>query len=175
MDYKQFIQGYKTNKEKEKYAEKHIIRKYVPYADKLSEALKIAEISTHDILDELNNKKIYKRNTPTQYFYTTVRLVLMYSDITYEDKEIVSMYDALSEVGALDALLSQIPETEITMFRTLVEMCVNDIYENERDTVSFLERKTDVLGIVFNQMLETFSDTLSKVDLEQLSELLGYK
>ena len=165
MDYKQFIQGYKTNKEKEKYAEKHIARKYVPYSEKLSEALKIADISTHT---EINDKMVYKKNTPNQYFFTTLRLVLMYSDITAENEDIVSMYDALSEIGALDTLLSLIPESEVTMFRALVEMCVNDIYENEHDTVSFLERKSDTISIVFNQIFDALAETLSTVDVEQI-------
>ena len=166
MKYTDFIQKFKISKDKETLVKKHIKRQYVPYAEKLSEAKKIADVSTHVTI---NDKQIYKKNTPILYFLKTIRLLALYTDIEQaEDADINKFYDSLAEIGAFDALLSQIPEGEITQFSAMIDMCVSDIYENERDLSAFLDTKFEALGIVFNTMFESFKETMNNSGIEQV-------
>ena len=166
MDYEEFVQKYKVSKDKEAFAKKHIKRQYVPYVEKLSEAKKIANISTHVTIDK---KIVYSKNTPILYFLKTTRLLALYTDVEIKETDnINNAYDALAEIGAFDTLLSQIPEGEITQFTAMIDMCVADIYENERDIASFLDTKFEALGMILNTMLESFKQTLGDVNVEQL-------
>lgn len=158
MDYTKFITGYKLNKDKDDFIKKHITKQYVPYATKLTLAQSIAKTCTHVTID---GKEVYKKNTPSQYFATVMQLITQYTDIQYDISIINQVYDALVESGAMQVLLSSIPESEVTEFRTLIDMCVSDIYENERDVTSFLETKIEAINLTVNQMLSSLNETIS--------------
>ena len=160
MDYTKFIAGYKTAKDAEEYTKKHIIKKYIPYATKLSIAKAIAQNCTHITIDD---KTIYKKDTPAQYFTTIMQLIAQYTDIEFDGPIVAEVYDSLAEVGALNSLLCVIPESEVTELRALVDMCVSDIYDNERDLTSFFETKVEAINLSINQMLLSFSDTLAQL------------
>ena len=156
MKYFEFVQKFKISKDKEALVKKHIKRQYVPYSEKLAEAKKIAELSTHTTINDI---KTYRKDTPIIYFLKTIRLIALYTDIEEEvPSNINKFYDSLAEVGAFDALLSQIPEGEITQFSAMIDMCVSDIYENERDLSAFLDTKFEALGIVLNTMFDSFKN-----------------
>lgn len=159
MNCKEFVTKFNMAKDKENFAKKHIIHSYIPYAEKLAEAKKIAELSTHITIGD---KVIYKKNTPIQYFLKITRLIIRYTDVEFSE-DINKDYDILAEKGVLDVLLSQIPESEIAQFTTLVEMCVADIYENERDISSFFETKFESLGLTINQMFNSFKETVDNL------------
>lgn len=169
MLYSEFNNKMKIAKDKEATAKKHIRRTYVPYSEKLAEAKKIAEISTHTVI---NDKAVYKKNTPIQYFLKITRLISLYTDIELTE-DINKAYDSLAESKNLDLLISQIPESEITQFTTMVEMCVSDIYENERDLSSFIETKIEAFGLSLNQMVDSLKETIENVDMEQVKNVIS--
>ena len=167
MDYTKFVSGYKTAKDKETYVKKHIIKQYLPYRIKLSIAHQIAENSTHI---EINGKKVYKKDTPSQYFTTIMQLIAQYTDIEFDVKILDQTYDALMECGALQIILSVIPDSEVSEFRTLVEMYMSDIYENERDLTSFIERKLEAINLSTDQMLSSLKDMLGQIQEKEDNE-----
>lgn len=170
MIYTEFIQKFKISKDKEAFVKKHIKRTYVPYAEKLAEAKKIADLSTHTTLTtSLGTEIIYKKDTPVLYFLKTIRLINLYTDVEQgETSDINKFYDSLAEIGAFDALLSQISEGEITQFSAMIDMCVSDIYENERDLVSFLDTKFEAMKMILNSASEFLKDKLSESNIEAL-------
>ena len=165
MDYTSFVAQFKSHKDKEQFVKKHITTEYVSYVTKLSEAQKIANIATHILVGD---KEIYKKDTPKMYFFTLCRLVRLYTDIEFADDKVVDMYDALSKNGVMALILSSIPESEMSEFRALVDMCVNDIYENERDITSFFDSKFDALSMVFESLSGTLKDTLNSDEVKQI-------
>lgn len=165
MEYTKFVQQYKVSKDKEAFVKKHITKTYVPYVEKISKASGIALGCTHTIPGQ---PELYKKDTPSQYFGTIMRLIEMYTDITFADADVVKVFDTLTEQGILDIILSSIPETETTQFRSLVDMCVSDIYENERDISTLLDNKFSALQLTVNTLLESLQDTLQNVDFNKL-------
>lgn len=164
MDYTKFVSGYKTIKDKDGFIKKHMTKQYLPYANKLSIAKSIAKTCTHVKVDD---KEIYKKDTPAQYFTTVMSLITQYTDIEIDANIVDKAYDALVECGAMQALLASIPESEVTEFRTLVDMCVADIFENERELASFLETKLDAINMATNQMLSSLGETLAQLQQGQ--------
>ena len=167
MDYIKVVAQYKTSKDKEAFIKKHIKTQYVPYVEKLREALNIANASTHIKVD---SKQVYKKDTPMMRFLSMNKLVSLYTDITFDDSNVVGMYDALSKEGLMPLLLSSIPETEVSEFMSLVDMCVNDIYENERELSTIIENKLEAINLVVSQVFSTFEETLSQPEVKEALE-----
>lgn len=165
MDYIKVVAQYKTSKDKESFIKKHIKRSYIPYAEKLSEAIEIANRSTHMSVED---KVFYKKNTPIMRFMSMVRIIALYTDIECGQDKVVEMYDVLSKEGLMVQLLSSIPETEISEFMSLVDMSVSDIYENERDLSALLDSKMTALEFAMNTLLDSFQSTLENIDAKQL-------
>ena len=169
MDYSIFVSEFKSTKDKEAYAKKHIVKQYLPYIKKLSIARTIANQSTHI---ERDGKEEYKKDTPLQYFLTIMKLIEQYSDIEIDGMIITEAYDSLMESGSISALISCIPESEVTEFRTLVDMCISDIYDNERDITSYFETKFSALSITLETMLSSLSETISQLQGKDLDGII---
>ena len=167
MDYIKVVAQYRTSKDKESFVKKHIKRYYVPYTEKLTEAIESSKRSTHIVVDE---KEIYKKNTPMTRFLSMARIIALYTDIECEQDQVINMYDSLSKEGLMVQVLSSIPETEIGEFMSLVDMCVSDIYENEREISSILENKMEAISIVLSQVFSVFENTLSQPDVKEALE-----
>lgn len=165
MEYKKFMEQYKVLKNKEDFVKRHVTKTYVPYIDKLSNAIDIARNTTHV---DVGGKQLYKKNTPGQYFFTIMRIVVLYTDIDLTNEEYVAVYDEFNKEDIISVIFDNIPEKEITEFKTLVEMCVNDIYENERDISSLLENKLEAINMVIGQIQEAFTDVIKQVDVQEL-------
>ena len=164
MDYKQFLTGYKAAKDKEAYVKKHMKRLYVPYTEKMAEAKKISELATHV---EINGRKVYKKDTPLQYFLTTMRIIALYTDVTgAQDGFEMAMYDAIVSSDAITSIFSCIPESEITQFKTMIDMYISDIYENERDLVSYIETKIEAINLTSNQIFEALGEIVAQTELK---------
>ena len=172
MDDKKFVEQFKTLKNKEDLVRRHIKTYYVPYVEKLSNAIDIAKNTTHV---EISGKQIYKKNTPSQYFFTIMRIIVLYTDIEFSNDEYIAAYDELNKNEIISMIFDNIPEKEITEFKTLVEMCVNDTYENERDISSLLENKLEAVNMVIGQIQEAFTDVLKQVDIQELMKNLPQK
>ncbi|MCR4717538.1 MAG: hypothetical protein K5656_10180 [Lachnospiraceae bacterium] len=164
MDYIKVVAQYKTSKDKETFIKKRIKTQYVPYVEKLREALNIANASTHI---EIDSKQVYKKDTPMMRFLSMNKLVSLYTDITFDNSNVVGMYDALSKEGLMPLLLSSIPATEVSEFMSLVDMCVNDIYENERELSTIIENKLEEISLVVSQVFSTFEETLSQPEVKE--------
>ena len=164
MEYTKFVQQYKVAKDKEAFVKKHITKTYVPYVEKISKASGIALSCTHAVLGQ---PELYKKDTPSQYFGTIMRLIEMYTDITFADSDVVKVFDTMAEQGIIDIILSSIPENEVTQFRSIVDMCVSDIYENERDISALIDTKLTSISLVFNTMLESVQNILNDPEIKE--------
>lgn len=135
---------------KEKDIAKHIVNTYVSYATKIDECRKIVDLNSYK---EVNDEKIYWKNTPGQYFMFVIRLIANYTDIDMGER-ILDSYDSLNKENMINEIISTIPQTEYEEWRTLLQMCDDDAYENLRSMPSWLETKFDSMKLVFDSMSE---------------------
>lgn len=158
MDYIKFIGQYKTAKDKDAFIKRHITTTYLPYPTKMSEAKQIAMISSH-VNEKEGKLGEYKRDTMAQYFWTQIRLITNYTDIkAAEGESTVGMYDELSESGALEDIIKAIPSSEVTMFTSMVQMAMDDVYLYERDLPSYLETKMQAITMALGALSEGLTE-----------------
>lgn len=165
MNYTDFVKGYKNAKEKERWVGKVIKTTYLPYSVKKTEAQQIARISSH-IINEDGSEGMYKRDTASQYFLTQIRIITNYTDLEMNDADVTKVYDELSESGALDMILALLPESELKMFKAMVDMAMDDIYINEADVGAVLSTKLEA----FRLIAETAMSALETITNSQNNE-----
>lgn len=135
-----FVKQFKANekaKDKtfEEFIEKHITTKYVDYMTKCVCCDGIVKASCH--IKE-GGRELIKVNSPNRYLFFTMRLIDLYTDIEFDDEKVIETFDKLNEAGAIDVLISAIPERECDEFSTVLNMKMDDFYQNEYSTTALL-------------------------------------
>ena len=168
--YKMFVAKFKnTEPDKiEDFLKRSIVTDYVNYETKLAEITKICELCNYTEILDLENpdqkKRVFKRNTPFMYYWIKLRMIANYTNIEITEGEELAAYNALDEIGAIDAITTLLPEAEVTKWMTMLQMINDDIYMNERDIAGYLDTKMDAVGIVLNTMLSGLSEVVGKLE-----------
>lgn len=128
--------------------EKHIVRKYVPFEEKLAQAQRIVDASCYK---EIEGKRLLWMNTPMRVYLQTIALISMYTDILdgNAEKNLVA-YNALNENGLIDKIFEKIPDDGKIEFDLMVSSMVDDACDNETNTVNIIERKMVALEKFFD-------------------------
>lgn len=156
MKYDEFISKYKSASDKKKFLQKHIVKTYIPYQDKIAEAQEIVRRSCYI---EKNGKKEYKQNSPLFFMLFMLRIIANYTDITFEEgAEALLAFNAFSEEELLEPIIMAIPQKEYDTFNTVLQMCKDDEMENYRSLAGFFETKVETLGLALNALAEASAD-----------------
>lgn len=148
MTVQEFIDGYNAANNKEKYIEKHIVNKYVPYEEKCLDCKNIIE-STSFIT--IGDNKVFKRDTPATRLFFDLTLVDKYTDVDINYKNPASEYNLLQESGVNVLINAMIPEMEFITYNNLLSMTIDDFMENNRSIVS----KIDVIEMIIRKLYDS--------------------
>lgn len=137
-----FIKTFKINlKAKDKtfddFVSKHVVTKYIDVATKAFWCEAIIKNTTH-IKD--GNMEIVKIDSVARHIVFVMRIIDLYTDICidFKDGKYVSQYDQLNEVGAIDYIINNIPESEYIEFNAILDMKLNDFRDNEYSITALL-------------------------------------
>lgn len=153
-----------TKKRKEYDFSQHIKLRYMPYAEKCSLVKSIIDKSSYE---EIDGKKVYKRNTAGMLFVFTMQLISHYTNLEFDSDEVVQTYDTLMETGLMNQLMSQIPEAEISILRGMLDMQRDDEEANTRSLVSFLETKAEAMQLAMDSLLNVISQPEMQAKISQ--------
>ena len=140
MTVTEFIGYFKIAKDKDAECKKHIVKKYIPFAEKMVKCQNLAK-SSMEYKENPEATPIHKQDTISRYLLFTMNLIKSYTDLEISDESLISTYDILREAGAFEILIQCIPEDEYKEYSTLLKMAVEDYLANERDIVSYFENK----------------------------------
>ena len=138
MKVTEFVEGFKQVNDKEKYVKKHVVRTYVKFEDKLSEAKKIVDRSLH--IDGINgDDQIFCYQTPNRYLLFMISVFMKYTDIEFSDRPLDD-FNLIEEHNISEYVVKQIGN-DYQRFQTILSMVYDDAINNERDIVSYIDRK----------------------------------
>lgn len=149
---------------KAKFVAKYIDKTYVPYAIKMSEAIRIVERSSYTDLD---GTKIFSLSSPMRWVLFVICIINYYTSLEIDDNDAMTDYDLLDQVGAIDIIFSLIGK-DIESFNTVLTMTYDDMMENERSTTAFLDRQIAAIKLLLDNIdtsaIEDAAKSLNKND-----------
>lgn len=167
-----FCKLYKANsKAKDKtfedFINKHITTQYVPFLTKsvICDGIIQACCFIHE-----GDRDIVKIDSASRYLFFVMKLIQWYTDIELSDYEksddnLATDYDKLNEIGAVNVLISAIPENEYTEFTTLLNMKLDDLRDNQYSTTALFYNLKNSLSLseeVINLALEEIQKQANK-------------
>lgn len=166
MKVDKFILEYSTAGDKDKFLSERIKNKYIGFIKKIEECNKVLDFSCYM---EIDGVKKFRHNSPLQYFLFIITLIKNYTDIELNDDALFEDFDALNERGILKRIIAAIPEDEYVEFNTVLNMCIDDLMENERSVVGFLDNKSEIARV----LLSSLDEYVNKMENEDGETLLG--
>lgn len=154
MDYTIFLTQYKAASDKDAIMKKHITKDYISYVKKIEEAKQIVNTANTQVIDEKKKSVI---NSPNRYFLFMCRLLKLYTDIVWDDNNVVEAFDALNKEGVFDVFMRCLPPREYAEFDTVVRMVQDDYMINYMSIVPFLDTKIDAVSGAMNIILDAIS------------------
>lgn len=149
MTAKMFAMQFAKEANKEKFIQKHIVKTYIPYGDKVEMCGRICRATLYD-------NGTFRMNSPAQMMMNELAVIEAYTDIEIDYEQVLPCYDVLAECGAIAAIIGMLPELEMSTWQRVLGMTASDIMTNERDLVSFIEHKAET----FEKVLETLSELI---------------
>lgn len=194
---KDFVDEY-NNKVGEKFKESYLkdtikITPYLSFTTKTTFAKSIVWATTFRYVDDMDKETGEVRmdektgkpkriktddlefNTPAQALFFTRCVIENYTNLVGGD-EFYKDYDLLVSSGALKDILVLIPESELTEFKSIVDMTLKDLLDNYSNQNSYIykqlqQKKVEAFSKGF---VDSFKKTLQKnMDTETLNEILG--
>lgn len=126
-------------------------------------------------------------NSVAQYVQFCRAVIELYTDLKIDDddKGFIKGYDALKSSGLLDILMvgsdkaeSLIPMSELSEFKTIMDMKVSDTLKNYSDPQAFIERQVDrfkALGeATLTPLMDVVSKKLDEIPKEDLDKIVEF-
>ena len=92
-----------------------------------------------------------------------MKVISSYTDLEFEQDNVVLVYDALMETGIMDKLLNAIPESELSVLKNMLDMQRDDVEFNTRSLVAYLETNDQTAQLVMYR----FEKAVQSIELQQ--------
>lgn len=141
----------------ETFIKKHVVVDYIDFMQKDVVCTSIIKTTCYV---KSGDKDIVKINSIGRYMLFIMNLIKLYTDIDIEFKDDITIqqYDKLNKVGAINTIISAIPESEYSEFSTILNMKMDDFRDNEYSIVALLYNIKNELVIsedIINSAIET--------------------
>lgn len=169
MTTKEFFEEYNKAANKESFATKHVVRNYIPYAEKITIADKIIENAMYV---KINGAKTFKVDSAVRYFLFVMAVIEAYTDVKFNDgsSDDVSMgqqnlesFDMFESSGATEVMMQAIG-ADVGKMNTVLKMKVDDVMDMERSLVPFLDTKFQAFAMSTNALAEAMREAQEKID-----------
>lgn len=154
------VKEFETNKDAVNQIE--LKADYIPYIEKIADCKNIADVTSHKQITE--NKSVFVVDSPTRHLFFVMKLVQLYTNIEFDEMAISSAYDILNKTGALDYIFNTIPENEQKEWKSIMDMVMDDMYENEKSTSTILGNMKDSISMVVGSMISAMEEAVDNVE-----------
>lgn len=159
MQFEKFIEEYKKDNS---FISKHIVRKYIPFQEKIDSAKKIIQLSFYKKIEIDGTKKtVFNMNTPYQYYFMILEIINKYTDIEIvDDKQILNSFNTLEEMHITPKLIEAIGD-DYNSFNTVLKMCIDDAIFNETNLTTYLDTKFEAISLALNTYQSAFNEVMN--------------
>ena len=148
-----------------------VINKYIPWGSKVALAKAIVNASCFD-----ENMNFYV-DTPKKTLLTAVGIFTLYTNIDFDDKNVVNDWDALAKNELIIKLIGFVnSQVDTSSFEKIVDMVYEDAKTNAYEPHAFITKKLmDMwphISEVVMPLINKASDALDKVDKNTFKEIV---
>ena len=154
----EFVNGFKSANDKEKFVKKHITRTYVPYEEKVSRCQRIIDNSMY--VNEESGRR-FRPNTPLRYELFIITMVQCYTDIEYDIGKTLEGFNAMAECGA-DGCIMDAVKSDVGIFQSVLDMMVDDTIDAERNYVDYIRNKFEAISDIVGPLVENIINEMSE-------------
>lgn len=126
-----------------------------------------------------------KVNSVAQYIQFCRAVIELYTDLKIEDPSFVKEYDALKSSGLLDILMvgndkvePLIPIDELSEFKSILDMKVNDVTFNETTAQAFISKQigriSDLANATLTPLVEAVSKKINEIPKEDSDKVVEF-
>ena len=169
MTTKEFFEEYNKAQDKAKCAERHIVKKYLSYSQKLDMAERIINASMYSTA---SGAKTFRPDTPVRYFLFVMAVIETYTDIKFSEysdgsaaqgQANLDSFDLFESTGATEVFMKAIG-ADIERLNAVLKMKVDDVTDMERSLVPFLDTKIQAFAMGNNALLEAMREMQERVE-----------
>lgn len=162
--------GLTTDQLKKDFAEyvaSHVITNYLPYQDKIDLCKSVFKAANYVTRGEGNGAiTAFVMNTPAQNMLFDLALVDAYTDIEVRfKKHSLDDYNLLEQYDCIRLIKSSIPDYEMEKLHAVMDMVIDDVFENERSVMGMVLDMKESVRKVFGNFVDGFVDQLKKSGL----------
>jgi hypothetical protein len=150
MKIDEFIKGYNGATDKKGFINLHVVRKYLPYEEKV--------VIANAIVKSFTNKETgdFVRNTPAVFMNEVVSLVREYTDIEIGKNESLDVFNKIEKNNITELLVDAIG-SDAQRLQTVISMVVNDAVANHGDLVNFMSLKSDNVNVILDKLKDALA------------------
>lgn len=160
MKLNDFVQFFKSTKNKEQFVKEHIKTTYLPYEDKISLCKEIAD---RTMWITVNDKQVFSVNSPMRYMLFVQGIVQYYTDIEIPDDG-ESRLLAFNEFEK-NGITSYLPEaigSDYKALNTVLSMVYDDVIANETNLITYFDRKLKAASLSFDTMIAAAAEVIQQ-------------
>lgn len=155
MKVNEFIEKFnelKNDEERTIFLKERVKETYIDFERKIDMCQKIIKGTSYDEITE--DTVVWKKRYAIEYLFYTVKLIEAYTDIEIEGENFMKNFNSLNKLyinyagnymSYINVILSAIPQTEVTEFNFVLNLCKDDQESNERNLVGAI---TDLIALL---------------------------
>lgn len=153
---------------KENYVSTLINDRYIGYATKQVYAEQIVQSSS------LNKDGVFHMDSCKKYLMFIFALFDCYTNLDVQSKNWTEQYDQLESRGAIDMFVNSIPEKEVKIFNTIVDMVQSDFITNHNNIFRYMDQ--EIIPYIQSStasLLKSVDTALSSVNEDKFVKVLS--
>lgn len=118
----------------------------------------------------------FKVDSCKKYLMYVGALLNTYTNIKFDENDALGDFNLLQQYGLVDVIISYIPETQVAMFDSVLNMKSNDLMTNYYEPHAFVREQVVKFAPLIHKWIEGFlgaaEGVLEKVDMNKVKEIV---
>lgn len=119
----------------------------------------------------------FKVDSCKKYLLYVSALLNTYTNIRFDENDMLGDFNLLQRYGLIDVIISYIPEAQVAIFDSVVNMKSNDIMTNYYEPHAFVKEQLVKFAPLIHGWIESFlgaaEEIIKDVDINKIKELMA--
>lgn len=118
----------------------------------------------------------FKVDSCKKYLMYVSALLNTYTNIRFDESDALGDFNLLQRYGLVDVIISYIPEAQVTMFDSVLNMKSNDLMTNYYEPHAFVKEQVVKFAPLIHKWIEGFLDVaenvVKEIDINKVQEIV---